>query len=178
MFIFVVMMSANKSISSVSRLDIKPTGARQIRFDGREKWSDPTCNVQMDLIGLLGSTAVGLTESINHFNSCKLNVLYYCQVYVLFAAVGGETGSAFDLLWFLQFQWPVATDRHSAGYTGHSVTVTATVLLASKGFIRCPSVDVLGLLDPSAVRPRRPLPSPGHRIKLGCILRIKNKYIK
>jgi len=33
----VAMMLANKNILSLSRLDIKPTGARQIRFDGREK---------------------------------------------------------------------------------------------------------------------------------------------
>jgi len=28
-------MSANENILSVSRLDIKPTGAKQIRFDSR-----------------------------------------------------------------------------------------------------------------------------------------------
>jgi len=44
-----VIMSANKNILSVSRLDIKPTGARQIWFSGREKWFDPTWNVQIDL---------------------------------------------------------------------------------------------------------------------------------
>jgi len=40
------MMSANRNILSVSRLDIKPTGPRQIQLDGREKWSDPIWNVQ------------------------------------------------------------------------------------------------------------------------------------
>jgi len=43
------MMSANKNILSVSRLDIKPTGARQIRSTVEKKWPDPTWNVQIDL---------------------------------------------------------------------------------------------------------------------------------
>ena len=46
----------NKIFLSVSRPDIKPMGARKIRFDGREKWSDPTWDVRISLSRLLWST--------------------------------------------------------------------------------------------------------------------------
>ena len=48
-------MLANTNILSLSRLDIKPMGARQIQYDGREKWSNPTWKVQkIDLVDFVG----------------------------------------------------------------------------------------------------------------------------
>ena len=57
-----------KNILLLSRLDIKPTGARQIQFDGREKWSDPTLDVQIDLSRLCGSTPRSTWDIIPHHN--------------------------------------------------------------------------------------------------------------